>query len=103
MRIEHWELSIGLDRTPCVRQEKSIIDHDIKLIAAGPVGTVKKLERLSRRLFQAAVEIHQEEVAEGHLFRISTAAAVSIGLPFRTFLSFLVLFSFFVEIEIPAI
>jgi hypothetical protein len=60
---------------------------------------VKKPERFVRRLFQAAVVIHQEEVAEGHLCRISTAAAVSTGLPFRTFLSFLVLFSFFVKIR----
>jgi hypothetical protein len=29
---------------------------------------VKKPERLLRRLFQAAVEIHQENVAEGHRF-----------------------------------
>ena len=58
---------------------------------------MKKPERIVRRLFQAAVEIHQEEVAVGHLFEISSAAAVSTGLPFRMFLSFLVLFSFFVE------
>jgi hypothetical protein len=63
---------------------------------------VKKLKRFVRKLFQAAEEIDQKEVAEGHLFPISSAAAVSTGLPFRTFLSFLVLFSFVVEIEIPA-
>ena len=63
------------------------------LIVAGPVVTVKKPQRFLRRLFQAACGNHQERSAEGDRFSISTAVAVSTGLPF---LSFLVLFSFFV-------
>jgi hypothetical protein len=63
------------------------------------VATVKKPERLLRRLFQAAVEIHQENIAEGHRFGFPWAAPVSTGFPFRTFLSFLLLFSFFMEIR----
>jgi hypothetical protein len=50
---------------------------------------------LSARLIQAACGNHQEEVAEGHPIPISSAAAVSTSLPFRMFLSFLLLFSFF--------
>jgi hypothetical protein len=46
------------------------------------------------------VEIHQENAAEGHRFGISIAAAVSTGLSFRCFLSFLLLFSFVVEIAL---
>jgi len=60
-----------------------------ELTAAGPVGTVGKPEPLLRRLFQAAVGIHQETIAEGHRFRISTVAAVSTGLPSSGFLRFL--------------
>ena len=63
----------------------------------GPVGTVKKLKRFVRKLFQAACGNHQESRRRPPL-SISTAAAVSTG-----FLSFLVLFSFFVEINLSAI
>jgi hypothetical protein len=62
--------------------------------AAGPVVTVKKAKRFLRRLFQAAVEIIKKKSAKPPL-SISTAAAVSTGP--SGFLSFLVLFSFFVE------
>jgi hypothetical protein len=53
---------------------------------------VKKLKRFVRKLFQAACGNHQESRRRPPL-SISTAAAVSTG-----FLSFLVLFSFFVEV-----
>jgi len=62
-------------------------------VAAGHVGTVKKPERFVRRLFQAACGNHQKEGAEGHFCRFPQPAAVSTG-----FLSFLVLFSFFVKV-----
>jgi len=53
---------------------------------------VEKSERFVRRLFQAAVEIIKRKSPKA-TFPISTAAAVSTGL---CFLSFLLLFSFFV-------
>jgi hypothetical protein len=62
-------------------------------VVAEPVGTVKKPERSVRGFFKPACGNRQQEVAEGYLDRFPTAAAVSTG-----FLSFLVLFSFFVKI-----
>src|SRR5215813_7514659 len=72
-----------------------------KLIVVGPVVTVKKPDRFLRGFFKQLWESNQENAAEGHRFWISIAAAVSTGLPFRRFLSFLLLFSFFVEIALP--
>jgi hypothetical protein len=54
-------------------------------------GNCEKAGAFLRRLFQAAVEIINKKMPQATLL-ISTAAAVSTGLPF---LSFLVLFSFF--------
>jgi len=63
------------------------------LIAVGPVVTVEKPERFLRRLFQAAVEIIKKKSPKATFFDFHGCSSFH-RLPF---LSFLLLFSFFVK------
>jgi hypothetical protein len=49
---------------------------------------VKKPQRFLRRLFQAAVEIDKENIAEGFLYRFPRLRQLPQAFRFRTFLSF---------------
>ncbi len=59
------------------------------------MGTVDKTEHVFRSVLSKRL---WEKSSEAVCF-FSTLAAVSTGLPFRSFLSFLLLFSFFVKIR----
>jgi hypothetical protein len=63
------------------------------LIAAGPVVTVEKPERFSAPAFPSSGGNHQEKVAEGLLCRFPRLRQ----FPQASFLSVLLLFSFFVK------